>query len=133
MDKSFRLFSALVVFGIFILNTLATKFGWYTIVPSFDMLMHALGGFWVGTAIPIIFPKIRSKMLNSFSGYIFQVVVCVFLVTILWEFFEYSVQSIVSVRDFLATPVDSVSDIFLGVGGGVFGAWLAYYYYSYHS
>lgn len=117
---------ALAIFGVFILNALASFFFWYQSFTWFDMVMHFFGGVVVTFFLVWFFFKkyriwreqgtLKTIIFNSF----FFIVIAV-----LWEVMEFSVQHLFDIDGVLATPRDSVSDIFFGLMGSL----LAIYYY----
>jgi len=108
----------LIVVFIFLLNLIASKLYWYTSIWWLDMLMHFLGGFWLGLLMFFIF---FIKNLNS--RHIIYVFLGVLLVGILWELFE-----LLFFNYLAGNPVillDTLSDIFFDLAGG--GASIIYF------
>lgn len=103
------------VFFIFILNTLATFFGWYTIFSWFDNMMHFLGGAWLALVATWLWYE---KHRRGGRG-IISILVFVFIGAFLWEVLEYLIQFLAQSPDSLATLPDSVSDIIFGLLGGL--------------
>lgn len=111
----------LLIMGIFFVNTLAINFYWYSLVWWFDMPMHFLGGLWVGLASSFVWlysgwivpPKAitRTTILAIFFS--------IFLIGFLWEIYEFIVQYMIPHGGVLASPLDSLSDIFFDCAGGV--------------
>lgn len=105
---------SIFVFFIFILNTTASLFGWYVMLPWYDNMMHFLGGAWLGMlGTWIFFYKIQRGSVN-----IATVLLFVFIGTICWELLEYFVQHIAQSPGALATIPDSISDVVFGMIGG---------------
>jgi hypothetical protein len=103
-----------LVFFIFVLNSLATFFGWYTIFHWFDNMMHFLGGCWLAlVASWFWYEKYKRGILGIGS-----IIVFVFVGAFLWEVLEYFVQYIAQSPGSLATIPDSISDLILGTLGG---------------
>ena len=98
-----------LVFFILILNYAAMKFHWYYSLPWFDMLMHFLGGLWLGLAFVWLYPAGTSYL---------KIIAGVLLVGIFWEIFELIVNNY-----FPNEPLDwgdTLSDLsFDMLGGGV--------------
>lgn len=121
----FRKF-ALAIFGVFVLNALASYFYLYQSFLWFDMLMHFLGGivvtFFAVWLLYHTYALWRGKtwkiiVVNSF----------VFVVVgVLWEIMEFGVQHAFNIYGVLATPGDSVSDIICGLAGSLIA--LMYYF-----
>lgn len=105
---------ALIVFAVFILNTAGSFFGWYTLLPWYDKLMHFLGGVWLGfVSVWVLYRLVRQ---GAFPVVLF--LVCILLGTILWEVLEYFVQHITRAPGALANMPDSISDVIFGMLGG---------------
>lgn len=102
---------ALIIF-IFILNLLANKFYWYVSISYFDMIMHALGGFWLALAIIFVF-----KIENFNKKNLLKILFWVLIVGGLWELFEFGVREIVW-KNPLDTPIDTLSDLVCDLFGG---------------
>ncbi len=102
------LFLVIFVLG---LNMLAMKFYWYYSIWHFDMLMHFLGGFFIGLMAFYLFVS------RNFSVSLAKILFFVFLVGAGWEIFEILVN--VFITGHLFNLADSVSDIFFDLAGGV--------------
>lgn len=102
---------ALLIFLIFLLNFLANKFYWYSSIWYFDVIMHFLGGFWVGLLALYLFFR-RTVPPN----YILMVLLCVFLAGASWEIFEYLMDKVISQNPFNA--LDTAADMFFDLAGG---------------
>ncbi|MBP9715483.1 MAG: hypothetical protein KBD52_03290 [Candidatus Pacebacteria bacterium] len=113
MDKrklSIRI--CLLVIFIFVTNFLAGKFHWYSSLPWFDMFMHFLGGFWLALGVMYIFPP---KINSSLS--ILKILLGVFVIGLLWEFFEVIVDANFSKKIF--DVKDTLSDLCFDLAGGL--------------
>ena len=105
-----------LMFFMFLADFLAHYFFWYSLISYFDVIMHTLGGFWVGMFFFYIF-----SMGNGVprSGKLFlRVVLCTLMIGLLWEFFEYVVFNIIAVTSW--DGVDTSSDIFFDILGALF-------------
>lgn len=112
----------LIVF-IFAVNLLAMKFFWYISIWWFDMPMHFLGGVFLGFLYVVLGTFIKSSFFANPATIltrknIIQFMVFVFVVGFLWELYEIGVARI-TFGD-LGTPVDSLSDLFFDLAGGLF-------------
>jgi len=110
-SKKFLVRTFLLVLLIFILNCLAMKFYWYSSIWYFDMIMHFLGGCWVGLAI-IWFFHVEDISLKL----IFKIILGVLLIGFFWEVFEVIIDEIFSKNSF--NILDTISDIFFDLSGG---------------
>ncbi len=119
-EKLFKNLSYLVVF-IFLANFVANKFHWYYSVWWFDMLMHTLGGFWLGLVFVWYFYKKHiSVSLNTST--ILQAVGWILLVGVAWELFElFFINYMAENRFDLA---DTFSDLFFDLLGGLSAVFL---------
>ncbi len=115
---------ALLIFVIFFLNLVASKFYWYSLLWWFDMPMHFLGGVWLGLASVWFYffgrkhkpmPEINVSRIVKIS------IISSFVIGLGWELYEYIVQIIVPIAN-IASPLDSVSDLFFDIAGGAVAA-----------
>jgi CDP-diglyceride synthetase len=128
--KKFFVSLSLLVFFIFILNTLAGKFYWYYSIWYFDMIMHFLGGLWLGLVFIWIFLIKKSLKTDQFFGLldirlIIQIILCVLIIGVSWEIFEIVFNNIIAGDTF--NLLDTVSDVFCDLAGGTFAV---LYFYS---
>ncbi len=107
-----------LMFFIFIVNSLAVKFYWYSSVWYFDMPMHFLGGLWVGLALVYIF----SPKQKNFTAFL-KILALVLFIGVGWEVFEFIFNNVIAQNSF--NVLDTVSDIFFDCAGGT----LAVLYY----
>ncbi|MCM2339052.1 MAG: hypothetical protein NDI62_01180 [Burkholderiales bacterium] len=111
--KKLLKYSAVLIFSIFLMNYLALRFHWYFSIWYFDMLMHFLGGIWLGF-ISIYLFNFDSGSKKSF----FNIIVAVFVVGVGWEIFEIVVNAYTTENAF--NFLDTISDLFFDTAGGVF-------------
>jgi len=97
---------SLIISGVFLaLHLLASKFFWYFSIFWFDMLMHFIGGFVVGTAY-----LLGNRFLGRSQVRKKHLLIFVLIISLLWEAYEYIVQYIFHI-DGIATLADSISDL----------------------
>lgn len=113
--KSYLLRStAITVALVFVLNLLGTYSFWYATIWWYDMLVHFLGGVFIGFLILYLFSKLHKLALK-------QLVICVgggiLLIGIGWEIFEVIVWHVTGA---VGSPFsDSVSDVICDTLGGL--------------
>lgn len=115
--KSSLIKSACIVIAIiFVFNMLAYQFYWYTAITWFDMLMHTLGGLFLGLASASLF----SRQLVRRNTWQVAVIVLswVIIIGFGWEVFEYVVQFLIK-GVHLADIPDSISDMLCDIAGGI--------------
>lgn len=97
---------------IFLLNSMANWFYWYSTIWYFDMIMHFLGGFWLGLSFFLFFgsPELSLKLVG-------KVVVWVLVIGIGWELFELLFYNQIAQNPF--NMADTFSDIFFDLAGGL--------------
>ena len=116
------------MFSIFGANYLALKFYWYSSIWYFDMIMHSLGGFWVGMFF-IWFFSIEDLPFFSFSlavidfKLILKTVLFILFIGISWELFEFFVFNQLGHDPF--NILDTISDLCFDLAGG----FLALFYF----
>ena len=99
------------MFFIFLTDKAAGKFYWYNSIWYFDMIMHFLGGVWVGLFF-IYTLSVDEASLKS----LWQVVLLTLLIGVSWEIYEFVVNNMIGRVPF--DILDTLSDIFWDVAGG---------------
>lgn len=136
MDTRRRIFKyfALMIFGVFILNTLANYFFWYSSIKQFDILMHFLGGFTAGIFSFWLIYKRASGLIDTdrISKVVRIISMMVLIIALLWEILEFSVQGFFNVT-ILADVPDSISDVLVGLLGGILGSLFSIMKYKKHN
>jgi len=81
------------------------------------MIMHFLGGFWIGLTFFYFFPNtLESQKLSL--GLILKIILGVLLIGIAWEIFEFIFNNYFAQNPF--NSLDTTSDIFFDIAGGAF-------------
>jgi len=110
------------IVGIFFVNVVASLFYWYYTIWWFDMPMHFWGGTFIlfGTVylFYIFYRGTQNSILVISINKIVSILFISFLVYLLWEVFEYMVNEYT--QSLIISPLDSVSDIFFDLSGGIF-------------
>ena len=106
----------LIIF-ILVINFLASKLYWYSSVWYIDMIVHFLGGFWVGLLF-LYFFSARGDV-HSLIRLLFFVL----LIGIGWEVYEVLVNDVFAQIPF--NFLDTASDILFDLAGGA----LAMFYF----
>jgi len=97
---------------IFIMNFLANKFYWYFSIWYFDIIMHFLGGFWLGLVAVYCFSY------QSLSGSpVFKILAFILLVGLGWEVFEILINNFAGQIPF--NIIDTLLDIVFDISGGL--------------
>lgn len=102
-----------LIFLIFLLNYLAMKFYWYSSIWYFDIIMHFLGGLWLGLVSIHLF-CLKDISLKS----ILKIFFIVLLAGVGWEIFEVLIDKFITLKIF--DLPDTLSDIFFDSVGGLF-------------
>jgi len=116
--KRKTLFTGLSLFVvlIFLLNFVANKLYWYSSIWWFDILMHFLGGFWLGLVFLWIFYKDLSNLSLKKDTFI-KIILGVLFIGFGWEMYEIVVNDIFAKNtfDLFDTSLDMVCDLTGGV------------------
>lgn len=116
MKHSLSKKACLLVISILILHLLAYQFYWYASMWWFDMLMHTLGGVFLGLIGGVLLSRYIS---SAHTATIFgTILLFVFIVGFGWEVFEYVVQALIKTTSIANIP-DSISDLLCDLSGGV--------------
>lgn len=125
MNLRVRMFNrfAFFLFGLFIVNSLASYFYWYESFHNFDKIMHFTGGIIGSFFLSWMFYKKYLRLLQEkrFRRLILINTLVFFGAAFLWEIMEFSVQGLFGVDHLLATPWDSVGDLLFGTLGSLVG------------
>lgn len=111
-------FLASLTFFIFFIDIFANKFYWYYSIWYFDMPMHFLGGFLSGLIFIFILSS-KSFTHSSYRALILKILLGVLIIGISWEIFEFSANTLFVKNLFLVNRLDSISDIFFDLAGGI--------------
>ena len=106
---------------IFTADFIARQLFWYYSVWWFDMPMHFLGGLWVGlfflwffSAENMPWGHISTEQVTP--KLIFQTIIFVLIIGVLWEWFEFAVNNQIAGEPFKL--IDTISDVFFDLAGG---------------
>lgn len=110
----------LVVF-ICLINWVAVIFHWYSIIWWFDIPMHFFGGIFIGM-LYVYFLVRWGAPVWSVKTFILGLI-AVFVVGLLWEVFEFSLDTWISFRP--QQPLDTLSDLCFDIAGGALALWYA--------
>ena len=116
--SSTRIWLASVAIVIVVVNFIATMLHWYYFIWWFDMPMHFLGGVFTALiGMTFGFRFIARTYHRDPHHALFSVILLVLVVGVGWELYEVLMQSISGTK--FVTAVDSVSDIFFDLAGGL--------------
>ncbi len=116
-DLFFRIF--LLISFIFITNTLAMYFYWYSSVWWFDMPMHYLGGLFLGffvLGLVLHTPLGKNERKVTYYDHILFLFAGILAFGLLWEVFEYVIDINTTQNGF--NMLDTLSDIMFDCAGG---------------
>ncbi len=108
----------LLLYVIFALHLTALYFHWYWIFWWYDILLHFLGGLWLGGTALWFLKYVRNKDIfnNIFSRYVYPIIFVTFI-GIAWEVFEFSLDTFIIFQT--NDIVDTISDLGMDVVGGL--------------
>ena len=106
---------AYLIFFILVVDFLAHKFHWYFSIWYLDMIMHFLGGFWLGlVCVWFLGSKETFKLSIKMAS---KILLFVLLIAVGWEVFQMLVNDFFAQRSF--NFIDTISDILFGLLGGL--------------
>ena len=108
--KKLSIRTSLLVIFIFLINYVAMKLHWYSLLWWFDIPMHYLGGLWLGLAMVYLFPPKENR-----PKAILGTIVGVLFFALAWEVFEYFVDENIAKNGF--DIYDTMSDICFDLAG----------------
>ncbi len=117
-EKLFKQLAIIVSF-IFAVNLLAMKFYWYYTIWWFDMPMHFSGGFFIGLLSLTVYISYFLKKNREFDpkSIILISFLSALIVGVLWELFEFSLDTFINFR--LQDIWDTLSDISFDLAGSL--------------
>ncbi len=108
----------LLMFFIFIADRIGSFLHWYYTMWWFDMFMHFLGGLWL--SLFFVYTFVRRNLLGEMSTRtVVHILLWVFLISVLWEVFEFSVNNVIGRTPF--SVLDTTSDLFFDMSGAFLG------------
>jgi hypothetical protein len=115
--KSLSIFIFVLIFGIAILNNIGNELFLYWRFWWFDIVMHFLGGLWVGlSALWIYYFSGFIKETKKDSSFIFLLsFLSVLVVGLGWEVFEFIIEVEFSSLYISDTSLDLIMDILGGI------------------
>ncbi len=114
---------AVLLYVIAALHIAALYFFWYWSIWWYDILVHILGGVWIGGMALFFISRTHMKTPHSlFVRFVFPFLIVAVFGT-LWEAFEWNVDQIILFR-FQNDIVDTLSDIGADIGGGLIASFL---------
>lgn len=123
---------AALVVCISVLNYSAYQFHWYWKFWWFDMIMHTLGGLFVGSfALQYYFLRKHSasQALVSQKSFVFLLsLASIFVIGVGWELFEFSIDKFITLSRH--DPVDTASDLFFDVVGSIIAVFIFFLVYN---
>jgi len=111
---------ALAIVALFLLNTGATFFSWYSLAWWFDMPMHFLGGVSVFYISALLWERARTRVSNG--RYLYECVITAILLGVLWEALELFLYMHYGTPQFIL--LDSISDVFFDLAGALYAAYM---------
>lgn len=113
-----------LIYVIAALHIAALYFFWYWSIWWYDIMMHTLMGFWIGSMTLII----ASRKIDTGGNFIrFGLPILVaFIIGILWEMFEWHIDRFVIVR-FQTDIIDTLSDLASDIAGGLMATLIGFH------
>ena len=124
--NSFSIFLVILIVFIAIANWFANIFYLYWLIWWFDLVMHFLGGLWVGASGLLIFSSIKKKrgsqapvdMKLAFT----VALACAIVIGGGWEVFEFSLDRLL-IAELQSGIADTASDLLMDFIGSIAGAY----------
>ena len=118
---SFLHFSFFIILIIFVVHIFATIHYWYWLLWWLDILMHTLGGIFVGSFALYVYYQSSYLEPKHFSYFFvfFLVLSTTALIGILWEFFQFGLYHYIT-HSKLLTLTDTLGDLLSNLVGSIF-------------
>lgn len=122
---------AVLVACMSILNYFAYQFHWYWEFWWFDMIMHTLGGIFVGSfSLWYYFSrKLKGGAATLDKSFVLALsLASVSVIGVGWELFEFSVDKFITLSRH--DPIDTASDLFFDVAGSIVAVFIFFAVYN---
>lgn len=121
---SFLYLSFFTIVVIFFVHVMATINYWYWLIGGLDLVMHLLGGLFIGSSTLYIYYQSRYIEPKHFSSLFvfFLVLTATAFVGVLWEFFEFIIDQYVTAVSYLSFSggvQDTLSDLLADLIGSI--------------
>ncbi len=117
-----KLIYALIIWVIvFFLHFFGMKNGWYVAIPSYDIVVHGLGGLGIGYLLLFVAQKILPTYISFWKVFLFVLFSSLFI-GLMWEIFEYIYDIAVIPREDYVT--DTLMDLFMDIFGSLTATFL---------
>lgn len=117
------LFAAMIVIWIILgLQLAASQWSLYWVLPWFDILMHFLGGLWLGLMIFALLSKPIPYLLEHAGLLVIVVVSGTLFFGFLWEIMEFVLDVMLGTNMFQPNLPDTLSDLGFDMIGSVVAA-----------
>jgi VanZ family protein len=130
MRKNFLIFNLILIFIISVLNKLALVNFWFWKYWWYDIMMHFLGGLWVGMMFLwfFYFSNIFEKFDKSFLNIVFASILSVWIIGVGWEVFEVWADPQYFREGYV---FDTVLDLIMDTLGAIIGGVIYYKFLSF--
>jgi len=119
IKKTILIKLTILLYVIAMLHIMALYFFWYWSIWWLDILMHFLGGMWVGgMAFVFLFLNKNDVSMGKIFRPCLLSFVVVLVIGVLWEIFEFSLDTFII---FQPNDIsDTISDLGADIAGGMF-------------
>jgi hypothetical protein len=122
VNKKIITLSAVIILIETVLHFLGVFGLWYVKYWWLDLLTHFIGGFWLSlTAIWLLFFSGYLNFSRGFYKIFLSGILSVFIIAVIWEFFEYSLDLRYSPDGYW---FDTRLDIIIGTCGGIISSFV---------
>ena len=115
-QKSFALL-ALLLYIILSLHLLALYFYWYWVFWWYDILLHFLGGLWLGGTALWFLRYVKNEKHSTVATIYFFPLLITIIVGLSWELFEFSLDTFIIFQT--NDIIDTMSDLGMDIVGSL--------------
>ena len=111
---------------LFVLSVHVLTLRMYTFWPSFDILMHFLGGISIAYGAWVFFRILKDYKLLQYMPRLLEVFLLVAITSfaaVLWELFEFTGGYLLEIQLLQMNLPDTIADLGLGLLGGLVMGW----------
>jgi hypothetical protein len=122
MDRKVLVAAVVVIWTIMMLQIAASIWYLYWVLPWYDILMHFLGGLWLGLMVFALAHRFSPDLLRHPVVMILVLVSGTLLIGFMWELLEFFIDILLGTNTFQPDLPDTMADLGFDILGSLVAA-----------
>lgn len=122
MDRKVLVAAVVVIWTIMMLQIAASIWYLYWVLPWYDVLMHFLGGLWLGLMVFALAHRSVPHLLQHRVVMVLAIISGALLVGFLWELMEFFIDILLGTNTFQPNLPDTMADLGFDILGSLVAA-----------